>query len=238
MTPPPASEDQGTGRSRCDGGRRPAAEIAQPGRLSAVRRRGGGTGHGGLGPHRDARRMSSAATSAAVGLFMEAICKSILSPSRRCGRSSRQVGSGIRKTTPPPRSRARAISGAFSLLVRESESPPRRIEITADNGFQAWINGRTAVQGVNFHTIFEADVAALLKPGENTVAVEVSNGGRFAQSRRIDRKPSHRVRGRSIPRPSAPIGSGRRPAKSILAGCWQRHRQTAGPLRRNWGRSG
>lgn len=52
-----------------------------------------------------------------------------------------------------------------------------RIEITADNGFEAWINGRTAVQGVNFHTIFEADVAALLKPGENTVAVEVSNAG-------------------------------------------------------------
>ena len=52
-----------------------------------------------------------------------------------------------------------------------------RIEITADNSFQVWVNGRSAGKGDNFHTVYTVDVAELLKPGNNVLAIAATNGG-------------------------------------------------------------
>ncbi len=52
-----------------------------------------------------------------------------------------------------------------------------RIEITADNEFQLWINGATAIRGDNFNHVYRLDVETLLQPGNNILAVEAANGG-------------------------------------------------------------
>jgi hypothetical protein len=51
------------------------------------------------------------------------------------------------------------------------------LSLTADNSFTLWVNGRQAGTGNNFNHVAEVDVAALLKPGNNVLAVAVENGG-------------------------------------------------------------
>jgi hypothetical protein len=50
------------------------------------------------------------------------------------------------------------------------------LEMTADNTFQAWVNGRPALQGDNFHVVYRADVSSLLKSGENVLCLAATNG--------------------------------------------------------------
>jgi hypothetical protein len=52
-----------------------------------------------------------------------------------------------------------------------------RLMLTADNAFTCWINGRSAGSGNDYKRMFETDVAALLKPGQNLLAIEAENGG-------------------------------------------------------------
>jgi hypothetical protein len=52
-----------------------------------------------------------------------------------------------------------------------------RVTMTADNSFEMWVNGRRAGAGDNFHQAFVLDVASLLRPGTNIVAVAAENGG-------------------------------------------------------------
>jgi hypothetical protein len=75
---------------------------------------------------------------------------------------------------PPPATRffRRVVTIAENQAVRSA-----RVEITADNDFRLWINGREVAQGNNFHQLYTADVAPSLTPGENLLAVEAVNGG-------------------------------------------------------------
>ena len=50
------------------------------------------------------------------------------------------------------------------------------LEMTADNGFQVWINNQLALQGDNFHVVYRADVATMLCAGRNTIRVIATNG--------------------------------------------------------------
>jgi hypothetical protein len=52
-----------------------------------------------------------------------------------------------------------------------------RISLTADNGFTLWLNGNELGGGNNFHQVHQYDVAGLLKPGTNVIAVLAENGG-------------------------------------------------------------
>ncbi len=52
-----------------------------------------------------------------------------------------------------------------------------RIQITADNSFELWVNGQVAGGGDNFHEVFNFDVTKLLRPGQNLLAVSATNGG-------------------------------------------------------------
>ncbi|NQT17084.1 MAG: hypothetical protein HQ582_30280, partial [Planctomycetes bacterium] len=77
-------------------------------------------------------------------------------------------------TSPPPTTRF------FRRVVTLAEDKPvrsARVEITADNEFQLWINGQAVTQGSNFHRVYTAEVKASLKPGKNVLAVEAVNGG-------------------------------------------------------------
>jgi hypothetical protein len=47
--------------------------------------------------------------------------------------------------------------------------------LTADNAFELWVNGRKAGAGDNFHLLYALDVAALLRPGTNVLAVAAEN---------------------------------------------------------------
>ena len=77
-------------------------------------------------------------------------------------------------TSPPPTTRffRRVVTIAENKRVRAA-----RVEITADNDFRLWVNGRMALEGSNFHQVFTAKVGASLKPGKNFLAVEAINGG-------------------------------------------------------------
>ena len=50
------------------------------------------------------------------------------------------------------------------------------VVMTADNAFELFVNGQSAGQGDNFHTLYTMDVMALLRPGSNLLAVAASNG--------------------------------------------------------------
>ncbi len=50
-----------------------------------------------------------------------------------------------------------------------------RLEMTADNACEAWLNGKPAGQAGNFHVVVTSDVRDLLQPGDNLLAVEASN---------------------------------------------------------------
>ncbi|MBI5395947.1 MAG: hypothetical protein HZA91_11675, partial [Verrucomicrobia bacterium] len=50
-----------------------------------------------------------------------------------------------------------------------------RLVMTADNTFEAWINGQNAGKGQNFHQGHARNVSSLLKPGANHIAVTAVN---------------------------------------------------------------
>ncbi len=52
-----------------------------------------------------------------------------------------------------------------------------RITATADNEFELWVNEQVVGSGDNFHNAYEFDIATLLKPGSNVLAVAAGNGG-------------------------------------------------------------
>lgn len=76
--------------------------------------------------------------------------------------------------SPPPATRffRRVVTIAENKRVRSA-----RVEITADNDFRLWVNGRMVAEGSNFHQVYTAEVGPSLKPGENLLAVEAVNGG-------------------------------------------------------------
>lgn len=49
------------------------------------------------------------------------------------------------------------------------------LAMTADNGFELWLNGKLALTGSDFHRVWYADVAASLVPGANLLAVAGNN---------------------------------------------------------------
>jgi hypothetical protein len=63
------------------------------------------------------------------------------------------------------------------VTLDEGRIASARVFITADNGFRLAVNGRPAAEGEDFRVVFEADVAALLRPGANRIEVEAVNGG-------------------------------------------------------------
>ncbi len=52
-----------------------------------------------------------------------------------------------------------------------------RLAMTADNGFVCWINGQRAGSGDNYNRVYTLEVASLLKPGANLLAIRAENGG-------------------------------------------------------------
>jgi hypothetical protein len=67
----------------------------------------------------------------------------------------------------------------FRRIVSLDEKAPiesARAVMTADNAFELFVNGRSAGRGDNFHRAYAMDVAALLTPGANVLAVEAENG--------------------------------------------------------------
>jgi hypothetical protein len=52
-----------------------------------------------------------------------------------------------------------------------------RLAVTADNTFTAWVNGTAVGSGDNFHRTFTFEVAHLLEPGTNWLAIQAENGG-------------------------------------------------------------
>ena len=61
-------------------------------------------------------------------------------------------------------------------LEAEKRVAAAELEMTADNGFQVWINDQVALQGDNFHVVYRADVATMLFAGRNTIRVIATNG--------------------------------------------------------------
>jgi hypothetical protein len=51
-----------------------------------------------------------------------------------------------------------------------------QMEMTADNAFQLWVNGRLALQGDNFHAVARADITSYLRTGDNRLCVLATNG--------------------------------------------------------------
>lgn len=49
--------------------------------------------------------------------------------------------------------------------------------MTADNSYEAWVNGRRAIGGDSHTRLYSVDVAPLLKTGVNVLAVTAENGG-------------------------------------------------------------
>jgi len=52
-----------------------------------------------------------------------------------------------------------------------------RVFMTADNSFELWVNGHSAGTGNTFREVFQMDIAGLLQPGTNVLAVLAENGG-------------------------------------------------------------
>lgn len=77
---------------------------------------------------------------------------------------------------------SRAVVGKRYFRRRFALEPGRRVEgavlvATADNAFEAWVNGRRAGDGDNFHRAYALDVTPLIRPGDNVLAVVAENGG-------------------------------------------------------------
>ncbi len=52
-----------------------------------------------------------------------------------------------------------------------------KLAMTADNSFEATLNGTSVLAGNNFHQIVSTDIAKSLRPGTNTLTVLVANAG-------------------------------------------------------------
>ena len=52
-----------------------------------------------------------------------------------------------------------------------------RMVLTADNKFEAWVNGRRAGSGDDWHHGYDVDITAQLQPGTNIIAVSTENTG-------------------------------------------------------------
>jgi hypothetical protein len=63
------------------------------------------------------------------------------------------------------------------LLVLDTtrEIGSARLALTADNGFEAWVNGERAGAGEDANKLFRFDVSHMLKPGPNLLAVAAFN---------------------------------------------------------------
>jgi len=63
------------------------------------------------------------------------------------------------------------------LLSVEDGSPvaSARLEMTADNTFQCWVNGKSAGKGDDWNRIYAMDLTHLLKPGQNQLTVTAVN---------------------------------------------------------------
>jgi hypothetical protein len=78
---------------------------------------------------------------------------------------------------------AAAVATGTRYFRRVFTTPPEkeirsaRLEITADNDFQVWLNGNTVAQGTNFHVIYTADITERVKSDVNVLAVAAINGG-------------------------------------------------------------
>ncbi len=62
-----------------------------------------------------------------------------------------------------------------SLAVAPGEIQSADAIFTADNSFQLWVNGKEAGSGTSFRQFYVLDISTLLRPGENTLAVEADN---------------------------------------------------------------
>lgn len=62
-------------------------------------------------------------------------------------------------------------------LERSAKIESARVLMTADNAFTLFVNGTEAGQGSSFHETYSMDVATLLRPGVNVLAVAAENGG-------------------------------------------------------------
>ncbi len=51
------------------------------------------------------------------------------------------------------------------------------LSLAGDNGFDCWVNGEKALSGTSFSSASGKDIAALLRPGRNLIAVQVNNVG-------------------------------------------------------------
>jgi hypothetical protein len=63
------------------------------------------------------------------------------------------------------------------ILSPSSVIKSARLVMTADNSFQAVVNGETVGEGDNFHRAYEFDVKHLLRGGPNELSVVAVNGG-------------------------------------------------------------
>ena len=63
-----------------------------------------------------------------------------------------------------------------SFQVESGALDQARLVLTADNGFECWVNGRRAGAGEDFTRLYELNLARLLKPGTNLLAIRAVNG--------------------------------------------------------------
>jgi len=71
---------------------------------------------------------------------------------------------------------ARSFRRVFTLAEGRKIASARLL-MHAEEAFNAWLNGRKAGEGHNFHRNEDADITGLLKPGANTLIVEAVNRG-------------------------------------------------------------
>jgi hypothetical protein len=67
-----------------------------------------------------------------------------------------------------------------ALVLPESKIESACVALTADNAFTLWVNGRKVGVGDNFTQAQEFDLAPLLRPGTNVLAVTAENSGEQA----------------------------------------------------------
>jgi hypothetical protein len=81
-------------------------------------------------------------------------------------------GTPAREANPSTRYFRRVVAFGEGFAFKKA-----RLEITADNSFQAWVNGRLVGSGNNFNFLESFDVTDMIRVGENIIAVEAVNGG-------------------------------------------------------------
>jgi hypothetical protein len=61
-------------------------------------------------------------------------------------------------------------------LGEGSQVQSARLHVTADNAFEVWLNGRSVGGGDNWREVYTLNVAPMLRPGSNVLAVTATNG--------------------------------------------------------------